>query len=772
MIRRWRLILVIGMAFCLPTVVTMQTAPYVWYLPGAAETAGQFGAHFSSTLVITNVGSSGATAQIRLIPYAGKTVPPPVGLYLAAGETMEISAVLQTLYDLTSDAGTLTITSDAPLVLWMTTSNVANSAGTYGLALRPLSSAMLLSKGATGHAIWVIQGNGFRTNVAVTLLDPNSSIEVRVYDEQNRVRGQTMFSSSTPISWQASISDLIGSTPLGLGRVELHVVQGRAAGYTAVVDNVTNDGIAVMAEMVRSDSTDFLLNGVARTSGVNGTYWRSDIRLLNPSPAALEVRLDSLGFSQNLTLTRTIPAFGLIEITDVLGPDGFGYPQGVAGALRFRANGPFLVAGRTSNLDPSGNRPGSFSAFEYPVTYTGSFLSASSSAVFTGIRQSVGSQGFRTNLAFLAGSNGAAGNLILRDSLGSQERLSAFSLLPGQWIQRNVSDWFSGATTPADARVDVEITAGSLNGYASRIDNGTGDAIVLPLEPVGTVAIGDSPQIAGCAVFPPDNPWNRDISNDPVDPNSANYIAHMNGDSKFLHADFGSNLTYGIPYVVVPGTQPKVPMTFDYADESDPGPYPIPPDAPIEGGASSTGDRHILVVDKDNCLLYETFDSHFVGPGWHCGSGAVFNLRSNQLRPDGWTSADAAGLPILPGLVRYEEAALAGEIKHALRFTVQSTQRAYIHPATHFASSNTNPNAPPMGLRVRLKASYDLARFTGAAKVILTALKKYGMMVADNGSDWFITGATDPRWDDDDLNQLKTVPGNAFEVVQTGPIIK
>ena len=180
----------------------------------------------------------------------------------------------------------------------------------------------------------------------------------------------------------------------------------------------------------------------------------------------------------------------------------------------------------------------------------------------------------------------------------------------------------------------------------------------------------------------------------------------------------------------------------------------------------------MLVLDKDNFQLYETWDSHFIRPGWHCGSGAIFDLRSNRLRPDGWTSADAAGLPILPGLARYDETLTAGEIKHALRFTVQSTQRAYIHPATHYASSNTDPNAPPMGLRVRLKAGYDITRFTGASRVILTALKKYGMLVADNGSDWFISGATDSRWNDEDLNQLKTVPGNVFEVVQPEAVIK
>jgi hypothetical protein len=279
------------------------------------------------------------------------------------------------------------------------------------------------------------------------------------------------------------------------------------------------------------------------------------------------------------------------------------------------------------------------------------------------------------------------------------------------------------------------------------------------------------PRIAGCRVFPADNPWNRDISNDPLDPNSSNYIAHMNGNTKFLHPDFGSDPTYGIPYIVVSGTQPKVPITFEYADESDMGPYPIPPDAPIEGGAASTGDRHVLVIDKDSCLLYEMYNSNYVGPGWHSGSGAIFNLNSNLLRPDYWTSADAAGLPILPGLVRYDEI-VAGQINHAIRFTVQSTQKGFIHPATHYASSNTDPNAPPMGLRVRMKTNYDISRFTGAAKTIVIAMKKYGMILADNGSDWYFTGASDTRWNDADLNQLKTIPGNAFEAVASGSIIR
>jgi hypothetical protein len=179
----------------------------------------------------------------------------------------------------------------------------------------------------------------------------------------------------------------------------------------------------------------------------------------------------------------------------------------------------------------------------------------------------------------------------------------------------------------------------------------------------------------------------------------------------------------------------------------------------------------VLVVDTDNCRLYETWDSHYVGPGWQCGSGAVFDLRSNALRPNGWTSADAAGLPILPGLVRRDEVK-SGEIRHALRFTARRTQRAYVHPATHFASSDRNPDLPPMGLRVRLKASFDLRPFRGDARVVLAALQKYGMFLADNGSDWFITGETNTQWDDEDLGQLKTVPASAFEVVRLGPVFR
>jgi hypothetical protein len=272
-----------------------------------------------------------------------------------------------------------------------------------------------------------------------------------------------------------------------------------------------------------------------------------------------------------------------------------------------------------------------------------------------------------------------------------------------------------------------------------------------------------------CQVFPSDNALNQEIATAPVNPNSANYVASI-GLTAHLHPDFGTNPTYGIPYAVVPPGQPKVPIKFTaYRAESDPGPYPIPPGAPVEG-AGKGGDRHVVVAQEGTCTLYELYKAHRHGSGWHADSGAVFDLSSNALRPEGWTSADAAGLPIFPLLVRYPEVA-AGHIEHALRVTVPATQRGYIHPATHFASASSDPNLPPMGLRLRLKASYSLGGFSGEALVVLEALKRYGLIVADNGSPWFVTGAPDPRWNDADLEQIKRVPGSEFEAVESGPIL-
>ncbi|HEX4467426.1 MAG TPA: hypothetical protein VH025_09585 [Solirubrobacteraceae bacterium] len=282
-------------------------------------------------------------------------------------------------------------------------------------------------------------------------------------------------------------------------------------------------------------------------------------------------------------------------------------------------------------------------------------------------------------------------------------------------------------------------------------------------------ATAGGPHEYGCPLFPAGNALNRDVSRAPVDPRSAQYIASI-GTSGHLHPDFGTNPSYGIPYRVVPATQPRVPIHFtEYGSESDRGPYPIPTGAPVEG-AGAEGDRHVLVLQRGSCRDFELYGAAPSGAGWDAGAGAVFNLRSNALRPNGWTSADAAGLPILPLLVRWPEVH-AGKIEHALRVTVSSTQRGYIHPATHDASSSSDPALPPMGLRLRLSASYSLAGFHGESLVVLRALKRYGAIVADNGSSWYLTGAPDPRWNDDDLEQLKRVPGSAFEAVESGPIL-
>ncbi len=287
----------------------------------------------------------------------------------------------------------------------------------------------------------------------------------------------------------------------------------------------------------------------------------------------------------------------------------------------------------------------------------------------------------------------------------------------------------------------------------------------------GTPDLGANADLHGKQVFPSTDPWNTPIDTAPVDPNSANLISSV-GLTTGLHPDFGANWNggpFGIPYIVVSGTQAVVPMTFYYADESDPGPYPFPANAPVEGGSNSSGDRHVIVIDRDHWMLYETFDSHYNGTGWDCGSGAIFNLTTDTIRPAGWTSADAAGLPIFPGLARYDEVS-AGAINHALRFTVASMRKAYVAPARHWASSNTSVNLPPMGMRVRLKASFDISGFPPQAQVVLRALKKYGMIVADNGSNWYISGAPDARWNDTQLNTLKTVQGSNFEVVQMGTV--
>ena len=279
-----------------------------------------------------------------------------------------------------------------------------------------------------------------------------------------------------------------------------------------------------------------------------------------------------------------------------------------------------------------------------------------------------------------------------------------------------------------------------------------------------------SPRLPGvpkCPIFPATNVWNQRVDKLPVASNSQAIIDSIGLDVG-LHPDFGTvwdGHPNGIPYTIANKKTKRYRVSFEYASESDKGPYPIPANVKIEAGS----DRHALIVDRDSCRLYELYALQKTASGWSAGSGAIWNLRSNKLRPAGWTSADAAGLPILPGLVRYDEVA-SGQIDHALRFTVEDTRRAYIYPARHFASDKTDPNLPPMGLRVRLRANFDTSGFPRQVRVILTALKRYGMIVADNGSNWFISGAPDPRWNDDALHTIGAVHGSDFQVVDTSQL--
>jgi hypothetical protein len=302
-------------------------------------------------------------------------------------------------------------------------------------------------------------------------------------------------------------------------------------------------------------------------------------------------------------------------------------------------------------------------------------------------------------------------------------------------------------------------------------NGGLGRAILAGIV-VGGVACAQAPTIGSCPVLPVNNIWNMPVDQLPVSSNSATYVNTI-GQGTTLHPDFGTvydGAPNGIPYVTVPGTQTKYPATFTYADESDPGPYAIPLNAPIEGGSQSTGDRHVISIDTTNCILYEMWSAYPQMASWQAGSGAIFTLTSNALRPAGWTSGDAAGLPIFPGLVKYDEV-LAGAITHAIRLTVPQTQQAYVWPARHYASSLTNLEYPPMGVRFRLRADFDISSFSAINQIILTALKKYGMMIADNGSAWYISGAPDSRWSDDDLHNLGQITGADFEAVDVSPMM-
>jgi hypothetical protein len=298
-------------------------------------------------------------------------------------------------------------------------------------------------------------------------------------------------------------------------------------------------------------------------------------------------------------------------------------------------------------------------------------------------------------------------------------------------------------------------------------------AILLPATLAGASLAPPHVKGTGCPLFPTDNPWNLRVDSLPVAAGSDALIGSIGRNARG-HADFGSGTwdggPIGIPYVVVSSRVKRRKVSFQYADESDRVRYPIPKNPPIEGGRNGRGDRHIIIVDRSRCRLYELYDAHRRrGGSWRAGSGAVWNLRSNKLRPAGWTSADAAGLPILPGLARYDEVA-AGAIEHALRFTAPRTRDAYVYPARHHAGSGDDPDLPPMGLRLRLKSDVEIASFPRQSRVVLTALRRYGMILADNGSPWYVSGAPDRRWDNEDLSSLGRLTGADFEVIDTSSL--
>jgi hypothetical protein len=321
----------------------------------------------------------------------------------------------------------------------------------------------------------------------------------------------------------------------------------------------------------------------------------------------------------------------------------------------------------------------------------------------------------------------------------------------------------AGRRTSGRAVLATCLLAGMLSG-----------SLALVARPTAASAGSPLPGAPTCPMFPADNVWNTDIAGLPVDPHSAAWMASMDSASTNLHPDFGPSgdpsTPYGMPFTVVSPTHPLVNVAFDFADESDPGPYPFGADTPIEGGAASTGDRHALMVNPSTCTLYELYDAHYSAGGSTAGSGAIWNLNSNNLRPSGWTSADAAGLPILPGLLRYDEVQ-SGSITHAIRMTAESTDTSFIWPARHEAGTASNPNLPPMGARFRLKASYDISGYSPQAQVVLRAMQQYGLILADNGSNWYFGGTADPAWPDALIEQLKEVPASAFEAVDESSLM-
>lgn len=460
----------------------------VYYLPGAAETEGANNSYFSSTVFITNPGTQPADVVLRFIPNQGRPNPNlEILRNVPAGHTLRIDRALDTLFALTSDTGTISLDSTRPIVAWMATSNVANPAGTYGLSIEAVPESALLVGGAqVSQSIWASHSTdfsrAFRTNVGGVLVDPGSAVEIRVFDAQGIQRGVTTVSSPQPASFQISLISVLNFFDLPVGRVQVDVRQGRAAVYVSVVDNRTSDAIAVQPEVPGMTRGDFILNGVARTPGQNNTHWTTDVRLGNLTPFPVEINISTIGFATaGNSITRTVQPGHTLAINDILGPAGFNMGDGLPGALRFTANLPFLVSGRTSNSDPTGAQPGSFSSYQRAVRYTEGFLVPGARRTLTGLEQSAR---IRTNIGMLAGPEGAVVNLSLIDEMGSVFSTATITLEPDEWMQEPLHRVFDLQAVNFLARVDLRVTSGSVDAYASKIDGGTGDPIVINAAPI------------------------------------------------------------------------------------------------------------------------------------------------------------------------------------------------------------------------------------------------------------------------------------------------
>ncbi len=476
--RRIRFFVFFLLALTFPVV----TQAAIYYLPGAAETAGANNSYFSSTVFITNPGLMPTDVAISFIP---NQASPDPGLEILrsvpAGHTIRINRALDTLFALTSDTGTIKLDSPRPIIAWMATANVADPAGTYGLAIEAVHEDDVLVGGSRlYHSIWASHSTDFsrayRTNVGGVLLDPGSSVEIRVYDSAGVERGVGTVTSPRPASFQVSLISLLNFVDLPVGRVQIDVKQGRAVTYVSVVDNRTSDGIAIAPEFLSLESGDFTLNGVARTPGVNNTSWTTDVRLGNFNPFAIQVNISTLGFATagNL-ISRTLQPGHTIEFTDIIGPTGFNIAAGT-GALRFSATSPFLVSGRTSNADPTGARPGTFSAYQRPVRYPGGFQMPGSVRTLSGLEQNAT---VRTNVGFLAGPDGADVNLTLLNDQGDTVKTMTLELEDNEWLQLPIHTLFELFSVDFLARINIRVTSGSVDSYASKIDSGTGDPIVI-----------------------------------------------------------------------------------------------------------------------------------------------------------------------------------------------------------------------------------------------------------------------------------------------------